>query len=263
MFPSRIFLGLGAGDPINQAPIGIPTDHRFSKLAEGLEIMKILWDSNIQNPKSFHGKYYNLKRAYLQLGQEKRPFPDIYLAAFGARMLKLTGKDANGWIPHCHTSETYKNDLAIIMRSRQKGSNPSRFHSAYYTLTSISKNREQANQRVLGPAKYFLALIPEALKKIDPTAQHPGRVWENIADPRVQRETIRKIATPIPDKDAYDTVIHGSADDCIGQIENYRRAGCEEFMLTFVNNGGLWSTENLLLQIQYFKKSVIDYYNNN
>jgi len=49
----RIFLGLGAGDPMNQAPFGIPTDHRFTRLREGLRILRLLWDSSFENPKNF------------------------------------------------------------------------------------------------------------------------------------------------------------------------------------------------------------------
>src|SRR5260370_19505465 len=126
------------------------------------------------------------------------------------------------------------------------------FRSAYYTLSSISKNRAEADRNVLGPARYFLALIPEALKKIDPSANHPGRIWEKIPYPKEQRETIRKIAAEIPERDAYYTVIHGTADDCIEQIEGYRTADCKEFILTFVPTCGLWSTMNLLEQIRLF-----------
>ena len=131
------------------------------------------------------------------------------------------------------------------------------FSPAYYTLASISADREEADRHVLGPAKYFLALNPEALKKVDPSANHPGRVWENIPNPKEQRETIRKIAKDLPESDAYNTVIHGTAEDCIEQIEDYRKAGCKEFMLTFVPKGGLWSSTNLLPQIRLFANKVL------
>jgi alkanesulfonate monooxygenase SsuD/methylene tetrahydromethanopterin reductase-like flavin-dependent oxidoreductase (luciferase family) len=223
--------------------------------------LKHLWKSNSENPKSFRGKYYQLDRAYLQLGQENRPLPIVYLAAFGPRMLKLCGREADGWIPHCHTSETYNHDLKIVMDARQSVKRGSKFHPAYYTLASVSKNPKEADKIIIGPAKYFLALIPEALTKIDPSAMHPGRIWEKIRDPRLQREMISRIASSVPDSDGYDTVIHGSPDDCIEQIAQYQKAGCKEFMLTFVANGGLWSTKNLTEQIRYFKRNVMDYYN--
>lgn len=257
-FPKRVFLGLGSGDPMNQRPFGFSAEHRVGMLIEGLTIIRQLWASSIDKPVNFKGRFFTLNNAYLQAGQEKLPVPPIYLAAFGPRMLKLTGESADGWIPHCHTPTTYKEDLDTITASARRANRElGKFYSAYYTLASISKNRAEADQNVLGPAKYFLALIPEALKKIDPSANHPGRIWEKLSNPKEQRETIRKIAAKIPESDAYNTVLHGTAEDCIEQIESYRKAGCKEFMLTFVPEGGLWSPTNLLPQIRLFSDKVM------
>ncbi|TMI62365.1 LLM class flavin-dependent oxidoreductase [Candidatus Bathyarchaeota archaeon] len=257
-FPKRVFLGLGAGDPMNQTPFGFSAKHRVSRLEEGLKIIRQLWNSSIEKPQNYKGQFLSLNNAYLQAGQEKQPVPPIYLAAFGPRMLRLAGEAADGWIPHCHTPATYKMDLdTIIGSAHNAGRDFGVFRSAYYTLSSISKNRKEADRNVLGPARYFLALIPEALKKIDPLANHPGRIWENISNPKEQREIIRKIAAEIPESDAYNTVIHGTVEDSIEQVEDYRKAGCKEFMLTFTPKGGLWSTTGLLDQIRLFSSKVM------
>src|SRR5437016_13800955 len=116
-FPKRLFLGLGAGDPMNQTPFGLSPEHRVGRLEEGLKIIGQHWSSNIDKPQSFNGRFFTLNNAYLQAGQEKQPVPSIYLAAFGPRMLRLTGEAADGWIPHCHTPTTYKMDLDIIRAS--------------------------------------------------------------------------------------------------------------------------------------------------
>jgi alkanesulfonate monooxygenase SsuD/methylene tetrahydromethanopterin reductase-like flavin-dependent oxidoreductase (luciferase family) len=262
-FPKRLFLGLGTGDPMNQSPFGLPTEQRYSRLGEGLKIIRQLWNSSIDKPQNFKGCFFTLNNAYLQAGQEKQPVPPIYLAAFGPRMLRLTGEAADGWIPHCHTPRTYEMDLDIIRESgRQAKRDLDKFSPAYYTLSSISTNRAEADRNVLGPARYFLALIPEALKKIDPSANHPGRIWETIPYPKEQRETIRKIAADIPESDAYNTVIHGTAEDCIERIEDYAKAGCREFMLTFTPKEGLWSTRGLLEQMRLFSNKVVNRYRN-
>lgn len=256
MFPNRIYLGLGAGDPMNQAPFGIPTDHRYTKLEEGLKIIKMLWSSTIDNHVSFKGRFYSVDNAYLQVpGAIRVP---IYLAAFGDKMLQLAGAQTDGWIPHCHTTKTYKKDLAKILESVHEAQRQFRsFTPAYYTLASVSKKQAEADRQVLGPARYFLALIPEVLKKVNPSAHHPGRIWERLKNPKKQREAIHKIAKSIPEQTALDTVIHGASDDCIQQIERFQRAGCREFMLTFVPEGGLWSTTGILVQTRYFMEKVV------
>src|SRR5207244_5539779 len=90
--PTRLFLGLGAGDPMNQSPFGFSTEHRVGRLSEGLKIIRQLWNSSIDKPQSFKGQFFTLNNAYLQAGQERQPVPPIYLAAFGPRMLGLAGE---------------------------------------------------------------------------------------------------------------------------------------------------------------------------
>src|SRR5437773_12086898 len=100
-------------------------------------------------------------------------------------MLRLAGEAVDGWMPHCHTPSTCKMDLhSIIGSAHSAGRDFGAFRSAYYTLSSISKNRKEADRNVLGPARYFLALIPETLKKIDRSANLPGRIWEKMSHPK-------------------------------------------------------------------------------
>src|SRR5436853_6231876 len=147
-------------------------------------------------------------------------------------MPRLAGEAADGWMPHCHTHETYNMDLdTIIGSAHNAGRDFGAFRSAYYTLSSVSKNREEADRNVLGPARYFLALIPQALRKIDPSASHPGRIWEKIPNPKDQRAAIRKIAAELPESDAYKTVTHGTAAHCIEAVEGYRQASPNESRL--------------------------------
>src|SRR5207244_600536 len=145
-FPKRLFLGLGAGDPMNQTPFGISAKRRVSRLEEGLKIIRQLWNSSIEKPQNYKGQFFSLNNAYLQAGQEKQPVPPIYLAAFGPRMLRLAGEAADGWIPHCHTPATYKMDLDTIRASvRQAKRDLDTFSPAYYTLSSISTSRAEAD----------------------------------------------------------------------------------------------------------------------
>lgn len=258
----RFVLGLGSGDLMNQTPFGLPTDHRFDRFREGVIVLKMLWSSSIDKPVSYKGRFHNLTNAYLQTGLTERDWPPLYFAAFGDRMLRFTGEEADGWIPHCHTPETYGKDLAKINASAKHAIRTSGqiIIPSYYTVASIANTREEADADVVGPAKFFLALIPEALRKIDPSIQHPGRVWEKNSDPRAQREIIRKIASQIPRETALNTVIHGTPSDCIEQISSYAKEDCKEFLLTFTPPGGLWSGDEMLPMARLFAEKVIRYF---
>ncbi|HLE65033.1 MAG TPA: LLM class flavin-dependent oxidoreductase, partial [Candidatus Bathyarchaeia archaeon] len=60
MLPGRVFLGLGAGDPVNQTPFGLSSEKRFSKLKEGLKLMNLLWTSSIEKPATYKGRFFSL-----------------------------------------------------------------------------------------------------------------------------------------------------------------------------------------------------------
>src|SRR3989454_9513772 len=49
-FPKRLFLALGAGDPMDQTPFGVSPRHRAGRLDEGLRIIRQLWNSSIEKP---------------------------------------------------------------------------------------------------------------------------------------------------------------------------------------------------------------------
>jgi alkanesulfonate monooxygenase SsuD/methylene tetrahydromethanopterin reductase-like flavin-dependent oxidoreductase (luciferase family) len=95
----RFELGLGAGgyqDPI--AGFGGPRrtpGESVEALEEAIDLIRLLWSQ--QPSVSFEGKHYRLEDA--------RPGPHpahpigIWLGAFLPRMLRLTGRKADGWLP--------------------------------------------------------------------------------------------------------------------------------------------------------------------
>jgi alkanesulfonate monooxygenase SsuD/methylene tetrahydromethanopterin reductase-like flavin-dependent oxidoreductase (luciferase family) len=95
----RFELGLGAGgypDPI--AGYGGPRrapGESVEALDEAIDVIRLLWSD--ERSVSFEGRHYSLDDA--------RPGPHpvhpigIWLGAFLPRMLRLTGRKANGWLP--------------------------------------------------------------------------------------------------------------------------------------------------------------------
>jgi alkanesulfonate monooxygenase SsuD/methylene tetrahydromethanopterin reductase-like flavin-dependent oxidoreductase (luciferase family) len=95
----RLELGLGAGyflDPIVAmgGPRRTMSEH-VDALAEAIEVIRSLWRPG--PPVRFKGSYYSLE------GARPGPAPAhpiaIWLGAYKRRMLQLTGRAADGWIP--------------------------------------------------------------------------------------------------------------------------------------------------------------------
>jgi len=95
----RFELGLGAGafwEAIGAmgGPVRVPRE-AFGALEEAISVIRAMWSQ--ERAVSFQGKYYQLK------GVHPGPAPahpiDIWLGAYGPRMIDLVGRKADGWIP--------------------------------------------------------------------------------------------------------------------------------------------------------------------
>jgi len=95
----RFELGLGAGAAAERvATMGGPArspGEAVDALEEAIEVIRLVWSDG--ESVSFEGKHYSLD------GYEPGPAPahriEIWLGAYRPRMLSLTGRLADGWIP--------------------------------------------------------------------------------------------------------------------------------------------------------------------
>lgn len=96
MFDGRFFLGLGAGENLNEHILGdrwpAPAE-RHEMLAEAIEIIRQLWRGE---QVSYDGGYYQVDEARLFTLPEKAP--DILLAASGSDSAELAAEIADGLV---------------------------------------------------------------------------------------------------------------------------------------------------------------------
>jgi alkanesulfonate monooxygenase SsuD/methylene tetrahydromethanopterin reductase-like flavin-dependent oxidoreductase (luciferase family) len=97
----RFELGLGAGafwDAIEAmgGPRRTPGE-AVTALAEAIEIIRETWDTDTRGGVRVRGEHYHVN------GAKRGPRPahdiSIWLGAYGPRMLRLTGRAADGWLP--------------------------------------------------------------------------------------------------------------------------------------------------------------------
>lgn len=112
----RFILGLGSGEQCNLTPYGFDFSQPVSKLEEGLKVLRLLWESGGQ-PVNFEGRHFQLDGAVLGLEPYEGKTPPIWIAAHGPRMLSLTGKYADGWLPTMMTPDEYGAKLAKIQEA--------------------------------------------------------------------------------------------------------------------------------------------------
>jgi phthiodiolone/phenolphthiodiolone dimycocerosates ketoreductase len=108
----RSILGLGSGEAMNITPYGMPFDRPVGRLSEGIDVIRKLWEAD--GPISFEGKFHHLDHAVLGLEPFGDRTPDIWTAAHGPRMLDLTGRKADGWLPTKISFDDYAAGLSTI-----------------------------------------------------------------------------------------------------------------------------------------------------
>ena len=105
----RLILGLGAGyrDPEYHA-FGYPTDHRYSRFAEAIQIIQgLLRKGSID----FDGSYYQARECELRPRGPRLGGPPIMIGTRGKRMLRLTAQYADLWNANCTRGHSRPEDL--------------------------------------------------------------------------------------------------------------------------------------------------------
>jgi G6PDH family F420-dependent oxidoreductase len=96
LMPGRFFLGLGAGENLNEHILGRhwPTGEvRLEMLEEAIEVIRLLWQGGEQ---SHRGPYYQVESARLYTLPEQPP--PLFIAADGPQAAGLAGRAADGLI---------------------------------------------------------------------------------------------------------------------------------------------------------------------
>ncbi len=226
MAPGRVILGMGAGAGTTQYPFGISLGHSVSKLAEGIQVIRTLWEAR-ERPVDFSGKYFSLKNAQPPM------FPasnvPIYVASYGPKMLQLTAELADGWLPESHTPETYRKTLNVVReKMRTFGREPDRLHTCCASIFYPWEPDEKAFSRLIRGAKRYLADYPDIQWTAGTGKDHPGlRTHQIEQNPGL----LQRLADKVPDSLAEATLVYGSVDQCYERLNRMKDAGCEEAIL--------------------------------
>ncbi len=92
----RYVLGIGAGNTADSdyEAFGFPTDRRYSRFAEAIQIIHGLLKEGAVD---FEGEFYTAKQAELVLRGPRPQGPPINIAAGGPKMLQLVARYADAW----------------------------------------------------------------------------------------------------------------------------------------------------------------------
>jgi G6PDH family F420-dependent oxidoreductase len=203
MFPSRVFLGLGAGEAINEVPAGCPwppAGERVKRLEEALIIIRSLWT---EEQTSFEGDFFSLKKTRLYT----RPAHKIplILAAGKPLTIELAGRHADGLltVPQLSSSDTIKN---FETAARRAGRDPSMLQRHLNFGISFDSDYDKA----MAACKPWGATIL------------PFMFEYGISDPR----EVERYSHLIDERELAKTwLITSDPEECLRAVERYDKLG--------------------------------------
>ena len=260
----RVILGLGAGEAFNILPYGLPWEDkatRLDRLEECVNVIRKLWKSSQASPLNFHGRFYNLEGARLDLhpyGDRRLP---IYIAVMGTRRsLQLTGKIGDGWLPWFNTPETFVEKTAIIDRAaEQMGRSPDQIEKTavvYLALTSDPGKQKY----LLDSIKPEIVILMSAgrLAKFGYIVDSGGSTnysYQRCLASDEDAKRAYEMGAKVPDSVASKFLVTGSSRACIDRIEELASAGARHII--FRNLLWLHKLEDVRITLDRVGKDII------
>jgi phthiodiolone/phenolphthiodiolone dimycocerosates ketoreductase len=220
---------------MNVSPYGLEWSRPYSRLAEAIDVMRLLWSSD--GPVDFDGRFFRLERAVLGLEPFEGRHPDLWIASHGPKMLALTGRQADGWLPTQMPPEEYAEKLAVIRESAEAaGRDPDAVTPSMLAYVLAAPDEETVERMCAEPLVRLLfpaVSLPDAayaeLGTAPPFAGGAG--YESYLPTTVTRQEALELADRIPPAIVRRTTLNGDAPRIAGQIRALQQAGLRDVVL--------------------------------
>jgi alkanesulfonate monooxygenase SsuD/methylene tetrahydromethanopterin reductase-like flavin-dependent oxidoreductase (luciferase family) len=152
----RLVLVLGAGGPMNEPAyqaFGLAQRsprEKVQALEEALDILRGLWNAS---GFSYTGQHFRTEGATIE-PKPSHPIP-LWLGVFGAQMLDLVGRKADGWLPTYQflaPDQAYQKLELIRAVAEQAGRNPDEITYGYNVPILVEEGAVTNRWRVAGSA---------------------------------------------------------------------------------------------------------------
>lgn len=225
-------LGMGSGERENIEPYGLTFDHPTRRLEEALAILRACFDGTLGD---FSGTHFTLRGATVGPTAPPGKVPQIWVGAHGPRMLQLTGRFGDGWIPTIAMfPDEYGAKLEQIRSAARSAGRPAESITgsmACYLLLA----RDEDEVRVLRRSKLarYLALMTPAAAWTGLGADHPfGSDFKGFVDmlpEAVDRERLRTAMESVPEELSTVGAMIDTLDHIVTRVRGLAEAGLRHF----------------------------------
>jgi phthiodiolone/phenolphthiodiolone dimycocerosates ketoreductase len=229
----RAIIGLGSGEQFNATPYGMPFDKPVARLDEGIDVMRLLMDAD--GPVDFEGRFHRLDRAVLGLRPYGATPPEIWTAAHGPRMLRLTGRKADGWLPTKLSPDEYGSALGTIRTSADEaGRDADAITPGMLGYVLMGPDAETVQRLTEAPLVRALCVLLPAQVFRDLGFEGPfpdGSGFHDFIPTAIDRVESLRIIDAIPPAVVRHYAFCGTPDEVAEQVEEYVEKGLRHLVM--------------------------------
>lgn len=220
-------LGIGSGEAMNLAPFDYPFDRPVGRTEELLRCLRELFDT---------GRYPGTVGRVAVPRESEAGRSEIWLAAHGPRMLRLTGQYADGWLPAFSASPTDYAERAAAIVGHAEAAGRATPELGFQPFTVLGRSREHVEELFeREPAAKLFALMFSAATWDRHGIEHPAgpdaKGFPDVIVHDLDAELLRDLAPRIPFSLLDEIWLIGSAEDIAGRLDPFAAAGCEHVVL--------------------------------
>jgi phthiodiolone/phenolphthiodiolone dimycocerosates ketoreductase len=237
----RAILGIGTGARESNEPYGVDWSKPVARFEEALATIRALWDSGGELV-TRDSPFFPLRNAAFGLPPYRGTWPDIWIASHGPRMLRTTGRYADGWFPAsiAYGPKEYAVGLKKVRAAASDaGRNPMSITAAGLFFVVTGRSRDEVDE-TLGshPMKAFALNAPAELWARH-GASHPlGDDFtgaHDIIPQTLDEESVLSMTADVPLSLLREFLLTGTPGDVIEQVAEWRDQGLQYAVISNIS----------------------------
>jgi phthiodiolone/phenolphthiodiolone dimycocerosates ketoreductase len=232
-------LGIGPGERENTEPYGLDFSRPVGRLEEALQVIRLCFAS--QGPFDYQGSFFRLEQAVMDLQPAAGRTPQIWLAAHGPRMLRLTGQHGDGWYPtHYMTPAEYTDKLAVIRRAAaEAGREPGAITPGLALPMLVAPTEKEARSLLdTRPVRFGALLIPASVWSAEGFKHPLGERFRGLVDfvpQHYDRSALDLAIAAVPPQLLERRVAWGTPERLVAYLRQLQEAGLRHAVLGAVS----------------------------
>ena len=204
------------------------------RLSEGIDIIRMLWKA--EGKISYEGEHFKLDDAVCGLFPYEGKEPEIWTAAHGPRMLRITGQKADGWLPTKVSPTEYGRMLGAIQEAGSaKGRDMDAFTPGMLGYVLVGPDEETVERLKEHPlVKMLCILLPsEVFRKLGytPPLEGYGSGFHDFIPASVDREESMRIVDAIAPEVVDYYAFAGTVEQVAEEIQQFQAQGLQHLVL--------------------------------